>query len=1068
MGRFVRNIALLWLGLGHAAFVVADVVVDDSLGTARQVLTGPDYQIDANMGQQQGVNLFHSFESFNLLSSESANFSGPAEIGNIFSRVTGGSSSSINGVLGSDIAGANLYFLNPNGIVFGDSASLNLSGSFYASTADYIDFQDGARFAVANYTASDVTLSASPISAFGFLDNSLATIQLNQSELAVNDGETIGFYAGDISIAGDSRDALTGYMDNLLVSDGRIELVSLASSGEVNVEGANPVIDSGTSRGNISLTESAGINVEGDPGGTVVIRGGQLLVRESVIHAANIGTTVHAGNAVDIELTGAMTVEATTVNDAGVGASNFSTGQSGDINIEASALNIVRTSGVYFPAIQSYQFGDGTTGDIRIDADSIYLRSAQIDSTVSNQGDVYGSSGNIFITADTIELDGSEDGTYISTNSANYGNAGNITINANELIATGNDVYSDFIGITTQVNSSGRGSASSGDLNINVANIALYNSAQINAARRAGGGTSGDITVNSDSILIEGRNTAYQPAGIFTTIESSVTSGDGGHININTRELTMNEYGQINSFVNWAPVLNTIRGGDINITADTINVNTASAIYASTFGHGRSGDININTRRLDLTGSDLVDYFGRQTGMYAFTGTGLADAGNVTVSASEAISIKDGAQVALDTYGSGNGGILTFDAPQITISGWNEARNIASSVSAGVRNFGYPAPGTGGTLNFIGGNVDVLDRAMVTVQTYMDGDAGVINIDADNFTMSDATLLATSFSAGDAGSINVVADNITMNNASVIKSSTTGTGTAGNISISGGNLTITGSDVLADHQQQQTGLYSNAGVNSSQAGSISVNLDGDLLIENQAQVLAETEGAAEGGNINLAARNIMLRDEVFISAESTGVGRAGDVTLNAAVALRIDDSEIKTETTQADGGNINLLATDLMTIKDSIISTSVQGGAGNGGNIFIDPQLLLIDKSQIIANAFSGAGGNITIQAVNMLISEDSMINASSQLGIDGELAFNSLNDNVGGQIEKLSTPAADSSVNFKQNCAASKSIYSSFIVSGVKRDIQEHTGLWISDFSQYKQGDKSARLGLNQNKGCS
>jgi filamentous hemagglutinin family protein len=123
----------------------AQVVLDGKFGSSG-ALTGPNYNITADLGKTRGNNLFQSFAQFNLASGEVATFSGPANIQNVLSRVTGGSPSSINGTIRSDIAGANVFFINPSGIIFGPNAAVDVSGSFAASTANYLKLADGARF----------------------------------------------------------------------------------------------------------------------------------------------------------------------------------------------------------------------------------------------------------------------------------------------------------------------------------------------------------------------------------------------------------------------------------------------------------------------------------------------------------------------------------------------------------------------------------------------------------------------------------------------------------------------------------------------------------------------------------------------------------------------------------------------------------------------------------------------------------------------------------------------------------------------------------------------------------
>jgi len=113
---------------------------------ARLDLPGPNYEIKAEYGQQAGANLFHSFRQFNIHKDETATFTGPDSVRNIISRVTGGDASWIDGTLASIIPNADLYLLNPAGIMFGAHASLDLSGSFHVSTADYLRMGDNERF----------------------------------------------------------------------------------------------------------------------------------------------------------------------------------------------------------------------------------------------------------------------------------------------------------------------------------------------------------------------------------------------------------------------------------------------------------------------------------------------------------------------------------------------------------------------------------------------------------------------------------------------------------------------------------------------------------------------------------------------------------------------------------------------------------------------------------------------------------------------------------------------------------------------------------------------------------
>jgi filamentous hemagglutinin family protein len=149
-----------------SATLHAEVTLDGTLGS-RLTLDGPDYAIGAELGQQHGSNLFHSFGKFNLNRNESATFSGPNSISNVISRVTGGTPSSLDGAIRSTIPEANVYLINPAGLMFGPNATLDVQGSFHASTADTLRFSDGSEFNTS--TPSKSLLTVAPVSAFGFL-----------------------------------------------------------------------------------------------------------------------------------------------------------------------------------------------------------------------------------------------------------------------------------------------------------------------------------------------------------------------------------------------------------------------------------------------------------------------------------------------------------------------------------------------------------------------------------------------------------------------------------------------------------------------------------------------------------------------------------------------------------------------------------------------------------------------------------------------------------------------------------------------------------------------------------
>ena len=331
---------------------IAQIIPDNSLGAessrtvADTINNLPSDRIEG--GATRGVNLFHSLRQFNVGEGRGAYFTNPHGIANIFTRVTGGNPSNILGVLGVQ-GNANLFLLNPKGIVFGPNARLDLRGSFLASSADSVVFDNGYQFSSSNPQSIPllnvnipiglnfrenpgkiINASAAPALTIPELPAGIPPI-FNNMGLAVEPGQTLALVGGDIELNQGSVTASTG----------QILLGSVVSSGMVGL-GATPFglslnYDKIFNFGNIQITNGSLINTSGLGGGKIDIRGGNVNLNNGRIYAVTLGNI--DGRDLDINAQQFRAQGGTQISTLTVGS-----GAGGAINIRAT--DSVETSGL--------------------------------------------------------------------------------------------------------------------------------------------------------------------------------------------------------------------------------------------------------------------------------------------------------------------------------------------------------------------------------------------------------------------------------------------------------------------------------------------------------------------------------------------------------------------------------------------------------------------------------------------------------------------------------------------------------------------------------------------------
>ncbi len=890
-----------------------EVTLDGSVGPAG-ALTGPDYQITENLGKRAGSNLFHSFGRFNINSSESATFSGSTGIKNVISRVTGGQASNIDGTLRVSIPNANLYLLNPAGVIFGEHAKLDVPGSFHVSTAGYLKFQDGVHFNTGAATAPQVLTTAEP-EAFGFLNNNPASISLSGntgSVLKVNPGSTISFIGGDI----------TSKNTAIYAPGGRINIASAGSAGEIsfNEAGIQTASLGFMAMGDIHISQDplvprtspgpkftiANIDASNDAAGKIFIRGGQLVMDNSLIAS---DTTNGNGGGINIELTD-------------------------DLNISTpeKSLGELPTRS----AITSTSYGDGDAGNIAINTHVLVVRGETlIDSSTRRNGN----GGDLNINTDILKV---FDGGKIvnAVGPAATGNGGNLKIDANSISLTGKDTL-----ISTKV----FGSSNGGDLLINTDTLEVRDEASIDGTVFSNG-DGGEVTINANHLKV------INGGKIITKVEIEAT-GKGGNLKIDADNIFLSGERALIS----ADVLGHSDGGDLTINVINLKMLDSGRIVnaVGTAATGNGGNLNIDADNIILSGK------------HTFISTevlGHSNGGNLTVKALNLI-VQNGALIDSSNSGSGSSGNLVVDAKSIALSG-----NITG----------------------------ILNEALGTST----GKLGKVSVTADDLKIQNGASITTrTFGAANSGDMSIIADEIEMHSNADITASTKGSGNAGNITINANNIALSGKGTGISSEAQPSNIKGSA---SGSAGDIAISV-GHMDIR---------DGAS-------------LSTSDFDISSNANEGKSGNIVLSLNDTLRLENRGIiSTQTKKVNAGNITINNGNILQLHDSSITTSVLDDKGAGGNISITTPIVALDNSEIIARATKGKGGNISISGF-LFQSPSSIVSASSELGIDGEINLKP-DTNISGNISVLPDTFLNVSLQMSERCVArSGNNLSSFVVKG-------------------------------------
>jgi filamentous hemagglutinin family protein len=728
------------------------IVPDGTLGGERSQVEFRAASERITGGAARGINLFHSFREFNVGEGRTTYFIAPnSGIENILARVTGNNQSDIMGKLGTaqlvnnglGISNANLFLINPNGILFGKNSSLDVDRSFVATTANAIGFGDRGTFTTPQPGIPKALLTIAP-SVFLFDQVNAAPIQVDSNNLYVGDRQSLLLLGGNIILNNSS----IGVAERL---GGRVELGGLEEQGKVYLDLDKDIFKlifpAKIMRGDVILKNGSAVNVVAEDGGSIAVYAKNLSILGGSSLVAGIG--------------------------AGLGKPNS---QAGDIILEITEKIIVDQRS--FIENNVYREAIGNSGDVRIRTNSLLITGE------SNLGTFMfgqGNAGNVAVNANFLEINGlpngnNETGILSEVKAGGRGNAGNIHVHVDFLYMM-NDA-----GIVSRLSGEGR----SGYVDIIASSILLTDRTYITTRVKEGAiGNGGNINIQTKSLTLR---TGSQISSFVTrqqkNSDGNITpggQGNAGEISIDATDFITLSGTNLDGF-SAGIIATTERGasglaGDIKVNAGNLKIENAALIAASTYNSSQGGNISINARSLELLNG----------GQIVTSTRGSGNAGKIQINAPDntVISGRD------ENFSNRIDRTKQYlQDPDISRQFENVDDLILNegSVSGVITSALSQASGDSGNIFLTTSNLNLNNRGVISAQSEGIGKAGDIGITANNsVNVNDGNILTAAIISG--GDINISAKSIRLQGDSDIQTNA--------IKAIGGNITLTADSIVA-------------------------------------------------------------------------------------------------------------------------------------------------------------------------------------------------------------------------------------------------------------------------------